>query len=276
MSQRRRTPLQRFSQQLTFGKLSLGTGRRSRRSRRLRLYEQGEESASVVGWLREVWARLLILGLLAMLLYIAFGTSWFYIYDVEVQGAQRLSKEELYHLSNLEALSVFWLNPQAVARRLEAEPLVARAHVALRPPSHVTIHVEERLPLAVWQTGNQSLFVDEQGVLFGLRGDASEYLVIRDLRDVPVEGGQQVDEVVVRTAWELAQLIPERRAFDWEPGVGLSFVTEGGWRVTFGDYTRLSAKVAAFHAFQSQIQSDKELLLLDLSDPDHPYYRVVP
>ncbi len=128
--------------------------------------------------------------------------------------------------------------------------------------------------MAVWQSAGQSFYVDSEGTLFGLRGDATEMLVIRDLGDNPVLAGTTVDPEAVRSAAELIQLLPERRAYDWEAGLGLSFVTDGGWQVTFGDHTRIAAKVAAYHAFQEQIQSDQKIVLLDLSVPEHPYYRV--
>lgn len=275
--------LGRWSRRLTFGKVSLGPGRRPRRSRRLKVYETATTfraapgfSGQVGNWVGQRLAGLLLAALVAALLYLAFGTSWFYIYDMEVVGAQHLTKAELYNRSNLEGWSIFWLNPTAVARRLEAEPMVARAMVSALPPNRVRVQVNERVPVAVWQSGETSLFVDGDGVLFGLRGDATQMLVIRDLHSSPVAAGEEVDPLVVRGVRELAQLIPQRRAFDWEPGLGLSFLTDGGWRVAFGDYTRLRAKVAAFHAFETQIQSEKEILLLDLSVPEHPYYRVSP
>ncbi|MGH2545047.1 MAG: cell division protein FtsQ/DivIB, partial [Ardenticatenaceae bacterium] len=214
--------------------------------------------------------------LVALTIYVLFGTDWFYIYDIEVQGTRLLTKAEVYNRSRLEALHLFWLRPRTVAERLEEDPVVARAVVSALPPSLVTIRLEERLPAAVWQSGGSSYYVDGEGVLFGLRGDASAMLVIRDLKDAPVEMGSSVDPAAIRTARELTRLIPERRAFDWEAGHGLSFLTDGGWRVTFGDYTRLATKVAAFQAFKEQIQPEQAILLLDLSMPEHPYYRVSP
>jgi cell division septal protein FtsQ len=228
----------------------------------------------VLAWLRHRLAYLVGLLLVGVMLYVAFGTPWFYIYDIEVRGAHLVTKEELYYRSQLEALSIFWLNPRVVARRLEEDPLVASAVVTGALPNRVRVQVQERVPVAVWQSGGTSHFVDEDGVLFGLRGDASQMLVVRDLRDLPVEAGGRVDPGAVRAAAELTELIPERVAYDWEPGVGISFVTDGGWRVTFGDHTRLPAKIAAYHAFREQIHPENEILLLDLSVPEHPYYRV--
>jgi cell division septal protein FtsQ len=234
------------------------------------------DPASVRGWLKSRMGLVMLALLGALVGYTLFGTSWFYIYDVDVAGLQRLTREEIYNRSNLEALHLFWARPGAVAQRLEADPTITRASVAVLPPNWVRIHVQERVPVAVWQSGGNSYYVDNEGVLFALRGDATGMLVIRDLRDTPVEPGTTVEPEAIRTAQELTQVIPERRAFDWETGHGLSYLTEDGWRVIFGDYTRLATKVAAFRAFKEQIHPEQKILLLDLSVPEHPYYRVSP
>ncbi|MDQ4078524.1 MAG: FtsQ-type POTRA domain-containing protein [Chloroflexota bacterium] len=270
-----------MSQRLTFGKITVGRGRRSRR---LKAYERSVglkaapalsfERERLLGWVRRRLRLFLALLAVGLLGYLLFGTPWFYIYDIEVEGAHLLTKEELYNRSNLEALSIFWLNPRGVAKRLEEDPLVMRAVVSARPPNRVRVQIQERSPVAVWQSGGQSFYVDSDGVLFGLRGDASEMLVVRDLHDTPVEPGSEVDTEAIRTARELTGIIPERRAFDWEAGNGLSFVATEGWRVIFGDHTRLSTKVRAFEAFKEQIRPAEEILLLDLTAPEHPYYRV--
>ncbi|HEX8681850.1 MAG TPA: FtsQ-type POTRA domain-containing protein [Ardenticatenaceae bacterium] len=282
---RRQSRLQKLGRQL--GVARLGFGAPPRRSRRLEMYAAAAgmpstsntlalQSDRVLSWLRNRWSPLVLSLLLALAVYVLFGTSWFYIYDIEAEGLRLTSKEELYNRSNLEALSIFWLRPSTVEKRLEEDPIIADAKVSFVPPANVRVRVEERQPMAVWQTGDQNLFVDGEGVLFGLRGDARGMLVIRDLSGTPAEMGSKVDPQVVRSAQELAQRVPGRMAFDWEPGLGLSFVTDGGWRVAFGDHTRLDVKVASFHAFQSQIQPEKKVLFLDLSVPEHPYYRTEP
>lgn len=282
---RRRNRLQQMGRQLQVAMPRLGS--RPRRSRRLEMYAAAAgmpatgntlalQPTRVASWLRNRWSPLVISLLLALTVYILFGTSWFYIYSIEAEGTRLVSQDELYNRTNLEALSIFWLRPGTVEKQLEEDPIIANAKVGYVPPANVRVQVQERQPIAVWQTGAQNLFVDGEGVLFALRGDARGMLVVRDTRGNAVESGGQVDAQVVRAAQELASRIPGRMAFDWEPGLGLSFVTDGGWRVTFGDHTRLDVKVAAFHAFQSQILLEKPLLLLDLSVPEHPYYRTAP
>lgn len=233
-------------------------------------------AAAVLRWGRNHLAALALLVVLTGVGYWLFGTDQFYVYDAEITGTALTTHDEIYSAAQLEALSIFWVNPPAIARTLEQNPLVKQAVVTTQLPNHVQIRIVEREPAAVWQSGDQSLFADRDGTLFPLRGDASQAVVVRDLRGVPITPGTEVDSEAVLTALKLAELIPERHAFDWEPGAGVSFITDGGWRVNFGDHSRLAIKVAAFRAFSEQVAPFRKVALLDLSAPDQPYYREQP
>jgi hypothetical protein len=278
----KRSRLERLSRRLTFGKFTLGRGHRTRRSRRLEFY-QGEAFSEVPSfvrtlwdWLGNWWAWLVFAWLLSLVIYAGFGTSWFYIYDVEVVGIDKLTKQEIYNRSNLEGWSIFWLNPNLIAQKLEEEPWIGQAVVSVLPPNQAKIEVQERIPVAVWQSDATSYFVDQTGILFGIRNDASQMLVIRDLSNNSVELGGEVEPTAVHTVLELTRFLPERKGFDWEDGVGISFIADDGWRVIFGDFKSLPAKVGAFESFKSQVHTENKIEVLDLSDPEHPYYRISP
>ncbi len=272
-----------FSRKLTRGKLTLGNSRREPRSRRVQM-----EAIAAAPTLHKPADKPLpksfgLFGIILVLVvavggivYALFGTDWFYIYDVEVAGTTYMSKAEIYTRANVEGLHLFWLNPTDVTARLMEEPLVRNASVSVFPPNRVTVTIQEREPVAVWQTKGHSYFVDKTGTLFAVRGDATEMLVIRNLADTAVVPGDTIDPTIVEAAVDLNQLIPDRRAFDWEPGLGIGYLSDAKYWVHFGDYTRLNAKVAAYRAFMEQIKPEQEIVLLDLSVPEHPYYKVAP
>ena len=278
-SPRRRGWLQKLSRRLTFNKLTLGNGHQTRRSRRLNTHEAELLSTTpgfittIIGWLGNRVGWLVMIWIFAILLYIAFGTTWFYIYDIEVEGVERLTKEEVYNRSKLEGWSIFWLNTDVVSEMLQEEPLVRRAVVSRRPPNRVRIQIHERVPVAIWQSGDIHYFVDSEGVLFNLREPIDQLPIVRDLHANFIKPNDKVDPIIIRTVQELAELMPEQNFFEWEPNHGVFLTTEEQWRVIFGDYTRLSVKVAAFRAFFEQYNSDKDILWLDLSAPEHPYFQ---
>ncbi len=273
-----------FSRNLTRGKLTVGKSRREPRSRRVQMeaiaaapvLHQSAAKPGVSGWLKHNLIGIVLVAAVALILYALFGTDWFYIYNIEVAGNQYVSKEELYTRSHLEGLHLFWLNPDDITARLKEEPLIESVQIAAFPPNAVRITIQERQPIAVWQSNGQSFFVDESGTLFALRGDASAMLVIRNLDDEhnTPNPGDRIDPAIVQAAIALNQLIPERTAFDWVPGLGIGYLNEAEYWVHFGDYTRLTAKVAAYRAFSEQIKPAAKIALLDLSVPEHPYYRV--
>ncbi|HYN87342.1 MAG TPA: FtsQ-type POTRA domain-containing protein [Ardenticatenaceae bacterium] len=231
---------------------------------------------AILSWLRAQRIALALLVVFSGLGYWFFGTDQFYVYGAHITGTVNATPQELYSALQLEGLSIFWVNAPSLERALEQNPLIEQAVVTAHLPNRVHIRVVERRPVAVWQSGDQSLFVDRTGKLFPLRGDASQALVICDLRTTPIEAGDQADVEAVLTALELAKFIPERHAFDWEPAAGVSFVTDGGWRVSFGDHLHLPLKASAYRAFLQQVAPTAKIELLDLSAPQHPYYRVIP
>ncbi|MGB0386907.1 MAG: cell division protein FtsQ/DivIB [Ardenticatenaceae bacterium] len=278
---RHRSWLQKLSRRLTFNKLTVGKGRQARRSQRLNVSEsevlatQPSFIATMIRWLSHRLSWFVALWIFVILLYVAFGTTWFYIYDIEVEGVQRLTKEEIYNHSKLEGWSMFWLNTEAVARLVEQEPWVADAQVSPLLPNGVRIRIDERVPVAIWQSGKISYFVDRDGVLFDIR-EQMELPIIRDLYTTNIEANDEIDPMVVGTVVKLAELMPGQTLFDWKPETGVFITTEQEWDVIFGDDTRLSSKVAAFRTFSKAHHSDNKIVWLDLSVLEDASYKMKP
>lgn len=276
---RQKSWLRKISRRLTFNKLTFGKGRQPRRSRRLDeqeveyIAETPSFFAKWLGWLGHRVGWLVMSWVLIIWLYIAFGTTWFYIYDIELEGVQRLTKEEVYNQSKLEAWSMFWFNADAIADLLQEHPLVAKAEVSPLPPNRVQIEITERIPVAVWQSEETCYFVDSEGVLFDLREPLERLPIIHDKGITPMNKEDQIDPIIIRTVQELSLLMPERNEFEWKPDLGIFFTTEEEWQVIFGDYTRLRTKVATFRSFIKQHDPATKILWLDLSVPKKPYIR---
>ena len=49
-------------------------------------------------------------------IYAIFNSSSFFVYDIQVRGNAAVTSEEVYSTTDLEGLSVFWVDPAAVAR----------------------------------------------------------------------------------------------------------------------------------------------------------------
>jgi len=91
----------------------------------------------------------------------------FAVTEVDVVGAKLLSPAEICRVSGLyPGISLFVIDADEVADRVESMPRVRHAEVDRQPPHHVAITVDEREPVAVIDAGQQ-LEVDSEGVVLG-------------------------------------------------------------------------------------------------------------
>ena len=188
-------------------------------------------------------AAALLLMFAAWVIYAIFNSSNFYVYGINVQGNVTITNEEVYSTSGLEGLSIFWVNPAAVARQVETLSSVKSARVKVRLPARVTVTVQERTPVILWQTGDAQWWADIEGVIFPPRADLSNALTIIDADAQPVSPGETLDPAIIQTAQSLRQLLPELPEMNYSRATGISFTTGEGWPVYLGDGQDMDAKL---------------------------------
>jgi cell division septal protein FtsQ len=216
-----------------------------------------------------------LLAIAGWAIYAMFKSPNFYVYDVEVLGNSAVAAEEVYATSDLEGLSIFWVDPAAVARRVERLPDVRSAQVTIRPPARVIITVEERAPDIVWQTGDARWWVDAEGIIFPSHDDQlSGVLTIIDADAQPVTAGQALDPSIMEAAQSLRRLLPDLPLMIYSRSTGISFVTGEGWPVYVGDGRNMDAKLSIL------VNLRKDLLargvtpeFIDVRFEEKPYYK---
>ena len=87
--------------------------------------------------------------------YLLFATEAFYVYEARVAGNQLVPAEEIYQNSDLEDMSIFWINPAQVEATLVSLPNIKEARVHCGLPNRVTVKVVERQPQVIWQQGEK-------------------------------------------------------------------------------------------------------------------------
>jgi len=231
-------------------------------------------------WLASRIPTLVFLAAIGSLLVWFFWSYDFYVYSAEIRGNSVIPSEAVFAQSGLEGYNIFYVDANEVERRIRELPAVKDVRVSFALPNQVAINLQERVPVAVWETQGQRYWVDKEGVFFPITSPPpTDTLVIRDLdnRGVrlgkPAENEAPPDPIPVRTALEISRYMPERRQFDYSRGRGISFETSGGWRVYFGDDVGLQAKVAVFQAFREKRAPYVAVEFLDLSIPGQPYYK---
>jgi cell division protein FtsQ len=216
----------------------------------------------------------LLLAALGWMAYALFTSPNFYVYDVEVQGNSVVTPEEVYAASGLEGMSVFWVNPAAIAQRVEELPNVKAAQVKVRLPARVVVAVQERAPALVWQTGEARWWVDGEGTVVPLRAEIPDALTIVDADAQPVSAGQVLDPSILEATQALRQLLPELRVLNYSQATGISFKTREGWPVYLGDGRQMMAKLTVLVTLRKDLLArGASPEFIDVRYVDKPFYK---
>jgi cell division septal protein FtsQ len=256
--------------------------RRKRRSQtRLKRYQTEVPLARisltpVLNLGRRQWSKLLsslLLGSLIAAVYIIFSLEPFYVYEATISGVGMLTPQEVYAASGIDSMSIFWIDPERVAGRLAQLPEVRQARVTLSLPNRVLISVEEQRPLALWQSGEQLLWLSAEGVLLPVHGELGGALRIVDADRQTYQPGDQVDPGLLTAALGLRELMPKLAVVQLSRSWGISFRAPEGWRVYLGDGEDMEAKLAILRALQRDIAaSGEQVKTIDLRFTERPYY----
>ena len=169
-----------------------------------------------------------LLAFLGLIMGQFFTTDTFYVYEAEVRGSHFVDPEEIYHVSGLHELSMFWINPEKVKDAiLSSLPGIKEVKVTCRLPDRVIIDVVERQMEVVWEWGGNHYGVDEHGAILHLERGWEGMLLIQDLSPVSPEVRGHIDPEVISSALELAKLLPETVALQYSDDRGLTFYHEG-------------------------------------------------
>jgi cell division septal protein FtsQ len=196
---------------------------------------------------------MILLAALTLLTSQFFTTYRFYVYEATVQGNRFVKEDEIYAASDLEGMSMFWINPEKAEADISNLPGVREARVNCRLPNQVTIEVLERQPQGVWQKGEARYWFDDLGIIFPLRSELQGMLLIQDERTSPLEVGNRIDSEIITSALELQQFLPEATVFRFSENEGFIF-EERGYPVYFGTGD-IAEKVASLNALVQDLAS---------------------
>ena len=136
------------------------------------------------------WLSLGVLGLAAYALFIIGGAARFYLNYIPVEGSSSIEINEIVAESGLAGQHIFAADPQSAADHIGALGGVVTATVTLHWPSDVMIRIREKPPLATWQEGDQSYWIDEDGQLSMARAQTVGLLNI--ISEIPL--AEVIDE----------------------------------------------------------------------------------
>lgn len=206
-----------------------------------------------------------------ILLYGFLLSGDFLVASVVVRGTSLGDPAEVATVADAIGEPIFSIDASQAADRVARLPYVERVAVRTRFPDRVTITVVERQPVLAWQADGQTWLVDKRGhVLTGAAPTPDGVPVVVSELDAP-RVGDTMDPAVVASgiaAYEtLGEVATEAR---WTRDDGLVATLRDGRTVIFGSPDRMPMKLAVY---QTVVGSGAAWQILDLREPDRPYYK---
>jgi hypothetical protein len=233
----------------------------------------------------------MVAGLVALLSHL-LRSPLYQVQMVDIQGAVRLTSEDINRSLNIYNKSVFDLMPEQMVETLQSTyPELKEVSVQIGLPAKVMVTLDERVPLINWVEASSVQWVDAEGFAFAPRGEA-ESLVTVDAHDSPeipvqIEGdGASLGSFVapkvflptdlVQAVLTLGPQVPEGRNIVYDSLHGLGWNDVRGWDVYFGmDVADLQEKLLVYSAIVEQLQAEGLTpALINVEHIHAPFYRL--
>lgn len=247
------------------------------------------------------WSWRIVSGLLTAFLAFAVYSVWtlpmFRVSTAQITGLERVDERDVNLVLGLGDTPVFVLEPAVMRRNLlDAFPELSSAAVEVRWPNAVSVTVKERSPVLAWMVGDQTVWVDAQGMSFPVRGadagmlESSSSLVVVEAQGAPPVPFGFADVAPEVSAWtrplmstDLVSAILLLRGFApqgvtllYDPAHGLGWRDPQGWQVYFGpDGKDMGQRLQVYQAMVARLKAeDIQPALVSVEYLHAPFYRM--
>lgn len=195
-------------------------------------------------WRRIAAVLLVVLALCGAATWVVLGSSMFALRTVTVDGAARVTVQQVLAKAALPTgRSLLLVDPAAVAQRVERLPAVARAQVTRHWPHTLVIDVTERRPAGVVVGAGSATLLDAHGVAFASDSSPPAGLVRVEVPGAVPGPGAAAAQAAMRVVSALPRSIRHRvEQVQASSPDDVALVLTGDTTVTWGSATDNSAK----------------------------------
>ncbi len=250
----------------------------------------------------------MISGPLAVILLVVVllltNLSTFEIQGVDTVGITRVSAADLVTVLRSNAGSIFTLDRQKAEKALAISfPELTDIHLKVDFPAKVEISARERQPILAWSYKDQTLWIDQDGVVMPVRGDVGSLITIKsnvipplttavDTSNGALDFSQiaaanknaaddsklilpQISPDVLQAAIGLTAQLPEGAILIYDPVNGMGWFDQRGWKVFFGlDLSDLQLKLTEYQSIIDRLTKEGVTpTLISVEFVHAPYYR---
>ena len=166
----------------------------------------------------------------------ATTSDYFEVRDVSIDGAQRLSDEDVEKAGGIEeGMNIFSLDVSNIARKLKSHPWICSASVAKKLPRTLTMEIEECKPEMI-VLFDVPYLVDDSGEIFKrwTLGDPVSMAVLSGLDRERLFTDEEGTREVVKSAISLARRYRSSGLERTAPLSEIHWEVDGGFSMTVG------------------------------------------
>lgn len=254
-----------------------------------------------IGWRLLSGIMVLVLG---ALIYLVSTAPEFRVAAPEISGLQRINPADIEAVVGIHNVPIFMVDPAQIQTDLEkAFPELTNLSVEIALPAQLKIAAVERQPVLSWQYGDQTSWVDAEGVIFPARGELSTSLLTVQAEDAPpttaVESAeadtenseeatdeqqeataepvkQYLDPTVLNATLQLHSLLQSDEVLEYSPSNGFGWNDPQGWKVFVGTtLDNLDAKLQVYQALVERLnQQGIHPSMISVEFLHAPFYRL--
>lgn len=224
--------------------------------------------------------------------------STFQIRTINLRGAQRLTAEAVLSQVDLVGSSIIRVDPENIKTRItEAFPGLKDVSITVSLPAGISIRVVERQPQILWQQESSNYWIDTEGIMFPVFGEAEVAHSVNASGDPPSPPEVFIPELddetglishrleasfprttpnFVEAVFSLSGYIPEETALEYDPQFGLGWRDPSGWLVYFGhDTNHIETKLTEYQMILASLEQQNIIpALISLEFLHAPFYRL--
>lgn len=229
-----------------------------------------------------------IFGVIALVLFVIFGSIFLYrsdvlaVNNVKVNGVSHLTDQEVTQLAAVpDDSTLLRLDSDGIANRLKEHPWVQSVNVVRKFPDTVELDVTERDVAAVVKISNKSIWVISTDGVWLSAATKQDWKSYRRIIGVdaslaaPVAGSECTDGGILnalsiydKISDDLASQV---KSISAESSVKTSLTLKNGVTVAFGDASDIELKEADINALLQQY--DGKISYINVRVPSRPTYR---
>lgn len=230
--------------------------------------------------------------------------SIFAVNRIDVEGLQRVTAADIQTAIQGSARSVFTFNKaKALSAISLAFPELKDVRLSVSLPDSLKVSAVERQPVMAWRAGDQTYWIDAEGVVMQPRGEMGELMTIESEttppliksaavvepaaedsetpaadQQVPVDPAESInymDPAVLKAAIEMSALMPQGATLVYDSLSGMGWNDPGGWQVFFGNnLENIQFKQIEYQAIIEELDHKGITpVMVSVKHVDSPYYR---